>query len=528
MTLKKFIMEKDTVESKEPAEPTLTTEREEGEISDLDLEEISDCSLTSNQSTFKSTNTKEVKTSKSIDSLYLSCLSEDSDCEVVHFDSQSRKPNEPYYHPTRLKRGSNRKYRYKCGRKKARVDISGDKKTRRPSISDSEGDGDNSLLLKLNKAVRVNEMPETSLRARLNKMVSGDKENDSDSECELIELRKAALESKLRECIKAEKELAKIETISMLSPDHTVEHVENVEQPQEAIDDDEEKLRTEALKSAFLKKATLRRQRVTQKKPGVQTNELEEVSVQIKTVINDLLDYIISDSEQQNDETEEIEIPPTPPSLEEPVNVDVKQTEDDEDILRAMVLTSVAKNINKNVPSPPSNTRISTPPPPKVDIPVQRLIINIGADSDSDSSVDTKPSVPSNFEASLSQLLKDARANADKQQDTSKMNSVIKRLPESRQKEYIQLKKRLEELSNKKDALLIQNQLTNKPTKEANLKSVKLKRSTKTLQNALANKAMISTKLPLTSADNKLVKKTLTVNRTENNMAHIVNRKRYV
>lgn len=527
MTLKKFIMEKDTVGSKETAESTLNTEREEGEISDLDLEEISDCSLTSNQSTFKSTNTKDVKTSKSVDSLYLSCLSEDSDCEVVHFDSPSRKPDESYYHPTRLKRGSNRKYRYKCGRKKARVDISGDKKTRRPSISDSEGDGDNSLLLKLNKAVRVNEMPETSLRARLNKMVSGDKENDSDSECELIELRKAALESKLRECIKAEKELAKIETISLMSPEHTVEHVE---QPQEAIDDDEEKLRTEALKSAFLKKATLRRQRVTQKKPGVQTNELEEVSVQIKTVINDLLDYIISDSEQQDDEnaTEEIEAPPTPPVLKEAANVDVKQTEDDEDILRAMVLTSVAKNINKNVPSPPSNTRISTPPPSKVDIPVQRLIINIGADSDSDSSVDTKPSVPSNFEASLSQLLKDARANADKQQDTSKMNSVIKRLPESRQKEYIQLKKRLEELSNKKDALLKQNQLKNKPTKEANFKSVKLKRSTKTLQNAMANKAMISTKLPLTSADNKLVKKTLTVNRTEHNMAHIVNRKRYV
>ncbi|XP_044737322.1 uncharacterized protein PFB0145c-like [Chrysoperla carnea] len=637
MTLKDNIIMENKITEKEMVDPGATSEREEGEISDLDLEDVSDCSLSSNKSYHKGYQ----KSRQARDTLYFSCVSEnDSDSDVIPSSlgcTQCRSYNCDgfqcaYKLSHRNHHGKRRRYKYKCGKSKSRVvilscDSNSDKEIiqsntpHRISSSDSEDESvDRSLLVKLNKAVRVNtpatDQLQTSLRTRLKKMIDHDEGKSSDSEYELMELRKLALESKLRECAKHEKsddnEIINLSDAETFIP---IESTETTPTPKSEVpsvvtdtdisstkdditDAEAQQLRLDALRSAVLKKHELRRQKQNIScdkqtkiiKPDT-SHEPDDVSIQIKTVINDLLDYIITDnnssdssisnenknevSVENNKENEENPSPQPVPvkSLETPS----KTVDEDEDILRAMLLTSIAKKISEeNIPKqvPEQQNTVKTLKNQKtmktqtyqkpdnhknktVNVHVKPLVINVGEDSetDEDSPVKSKNDVSIHFERSLSQLLKEARANAEKQQATSsttKMPSAVQRLPESRQAEYLQLKNRLEQLKQNQKAVTklnklqkmnklptqinlvkkiptiaeVQKNILNKPQR---MFSKKLNRFTANdFQFFNKNRVNPTTKVLLpTTEQNKLIKKT-EMDVKPNSLSNFISQKRFL
>lgn len=472
-------------------------EREEGELSDEDLEDVSDnssISIISGKSPLLSTNREPLR------ELSLTSVSDDSEENESVLDKDrsyrllstraAREINRDMcrrhhkYHRDARNYITSKRARRISERRITHSRTNSRKQYSSVSSSSSEVDSyiqDRKILRQLRDAVRINSsksLPNCSLRTRLKRMIEpdsqGSKNSNSEDDVELEALRDQALQSKTKNDSHAD--FAK-DTIT---------------------DEDLINLRLIALQSAVMKKHQNRRKRKEE-----QNKLLEQVTVngeQDKTDVNssvcngqkEQVESIVPDvpEGEQNpiiskSETEDIKQTNTQVIIENNdkiVNNDIvnirdnnnKHIDEDEDILRAMLLTSISKKIaskkdnlenqqktelKQTLPLP---NHVAIPATKKTveknhviipSAPINRIIINVNSDSDSDTEQtvvekkDTNSNVKANdlFDKSLSLFLQQARAKSE----TEHQSDIAKHLPRSQQLEYKRLKRKLQQMSTK-------------------------------------------------------------------------------
>lgn len=423
-------------------------EREEGELSD-ELEDISDGSSLESFNTLLSSYFDR----EPFKELSVTSVSDDSS------DSSVKITN---YQPPRVPKRSVRRH---CKKDYPPVKLRKTRKYERRDFSSvsssSDSDeyiSDKRVLRQLRDAVRINSTkknPNCSLRTRLKRMIEPDSppssKNSDHSDQELENLRDQALKSK------------------------------NVNSEEMKIDEDLNNLRLIALQSAVLKKHEKRKKRKLLQDNNETSkggkNEVEpktDLEEEINYVVDNLIDSVNNNKDDVGTDKVEnkIEEKPDAAGAESKSNEiePTAPTEDDEDILRAMLLTSISRKISrktapiaiasKNVAKPlvktiPLQKKIiksipSKPLPiaktnPTNNVPVKRLVINVNTDSDSEENESSKkPPAKGDtkrFEQKLSSFLKEARKKSEQQSDISK------HLPRSQQIEYRHLQKKLQQLS---------------------------------------------------------------------------------
>lgn len=416
-------------------------EREEGEIVDDELEDVSDSTIHSPTHAGKS-----VATSDHLRAVSLSSISED-EVELTRRVKQkrflTREERRCRYLPLQVECCHRRPEKRKRRRHRSRAD----------SSSDSDVP-DRSMVRLLKNAVHISKDAENcqnSLQTRLKALIAGSSgKSQSEDEAETNELRKAALESK-----------------------------KEPEAPLNVTEDKElEELRLEALKSAIIQK---HEQRKKKKGENVDKDEVNKENQQ-----NNVM--------KEKTEQKTVSEPVTTENLVNSVNQSV---EEDLDIMRAMLLASISTKISKiptpDLPKAPSqvNAKIAVRKPvnvvrtvkndyynknrlvfnPKktinnraqpIKLPnVAPLIIQVNNDSDSDMDLGTPPEEDP-MAKKVEELLKQQRAEieAKTEQKTVKQKpveqkpvinnvkpppkpsldkSIVKLLPLSQQIEYQKL-----------------------------------------------------------------------------------------
>lgn len=432
-------------------------EREEGEIVDDELEDVSDYSINSPVTPGKSVSSAEHLRAVSLSSISDSDLEENNIRLTYqrHFIPLS-KENVRHYSPVPVvvSRYRHIRSKRKCLRKHSRK--------RRNSSTDSEDEQlDRRTLRQLKEAVHINTSKEihihNSLQTRLKCLIEPTSAKSQSEEDDLAKLRTNALESKVTD---------------MNTKTETKECESNV--------DDKEltELRLEALKSAMLKK------HLERKKRRALGDQKEQPVAEVD-----------KENAQDNINTETAE------KIHTEENTHNTSMEEDLDIMRAMLLASMSKKIAQ-VPSVPVSSEpivpqlitrtISKPKPNAVPTNVKKpvpilsrmiknnyfsnrvvinnvnpvnnklmnpkiptvppLIIKVNNDSDSDMDIDdTSPSPPpppppeDSITKTVTEFLKQQRAEveAKTQQIDSPDKSVVKLLPISQQMEYHKLKQQL-------------------------------------------------------------------------------------
>lgn len=438
----------------------VTDEREEGEIvdDDDDLEDVSDSSICSPLHPGKS-----VTPTEHLRAISLSSIS-DEELESRRIKHGTRKSTHMQHrryealgvqltkHP---KNKTERRHRHTKHHRK-----------RLHSVSDSEEDvPSRTIARQLKNAVHIQEdkeMCQKSLQSRLKGFMEPvmDGKPPSEDEEELLKLRKDALESKTPE---------------------SSEKQESEKEPnaKDTVDDKElTELRLEALKSAVIQKHMLRKKRKGE---------------------NDALpksDSEVNKENAQDNINKEIQSPlekaPKKPAHEE--NIPNVSTEEDLDIMRAMLLASMSTKIAK-LPDPPPIINLPKPITRKINNPpansmrkpmnvirsvknnyytnhavykvqnkvnnnnvkvptVEPLIINLNNDSDSDMDIDPPSEEEDKLSKKVTELLKQERAEVEAKTNKSEPKkavektptldkSVLKLLPISQQMEYQKLKQQL-------------------------------------------------------------------------------------
>lgn len=463
-------------------------EREEGELTDEDLEDVSDTSSVSFTSlastTGKSTSSRNSRlTREPFRELSLTSISDESYSRETRHRGVCRRRCNHQERSAKRSRKLSPERRVVITNHRHRVRSF----TRELSnVSSSSNNSDDyqqnrKLFKQLRDAVTINsssqKLPNCSLRSRLKRMIKPDIQgsnknitSDVDEDLELEALRDQALQSKLQ--------FKKAPT----PPSSAV------------IDPDLMQLRLVALKSTVLKRHHIRQRlkegQQIQKDLGEQSNISSPSEQQMSTeskenVTNCEVEKISEDkveniTEIANEEhnvpssfegntvinDKEVEI-----TVDKQINTENKNDskdrkrvsetiDDDEDILRAMLLTSISRNIenkksysnnfnlpinslSRKIPENNNNTE-------KVlrHIPVvNRIIINVNNDSDSDEFLpdSKKQSVKADrpksdmFDKNLALFLQQARAKTEAKHH----HSEISRLPRQQQLEYKKLKKKL-------------------------------------------------------------------------------------
>lgn len=384
------------------------------------------------------------------------------------------------------------------------------------NISSSSNNSDdyqrNRILFKqLRDAVTINsssqKLPNCSLRTRLKRMIEpdiqGSKKNisDADEDLELEALRDQALRSKLL--------FKKAPT-----PPSTA-----------VIDPDLMQLRIVALKSTVLKRHHIRQRlkegQLIQQDLGEQNNipvlSEKQNSTESKEDVADLenIHFSCEIEKESDNKVENIEIiaeKQNVPPLEEKTEITVAKQinvvnkddnfkdkkrvsetiDDDEDILRAMLLTSISRNIEnkksnnfnlpknavlKKRPENNNNTENVLKHPTPV---VNRIIINVNSDSDSDelfpdskkqSSEKTEGPKRDMFDKNLAIFLQQARAKTEDKHH----QSDISRLPRQQQLEYRKLKKKLNLLTSQLKPASVSKVIKNSACPDENERNIKNK-----------------------------------------------------
>lgn len=438
-------------------------EREEGEIVDDELEDVSDYSINSPLIPGKS-----ISPTEHLRAVSLSSIS-DSDLE----DGNVRLTYNRHFIP--LSNEGVRRYRslviHKHRRPKSRRK-STQKRTRKRSVSSSDSENeklDRRTLRQLKEAVRINKSREmhiqNSLRTRLKGLIEpSSAKPQSEEEPEIEQLRTDALASKVA--------------------DEKQDEIEPKQQESNLDDKELTELRLEALKSAMLKKHLERKKR---KAMGDQNSETPKT----ESAEGD------KENAQDNINTESAENEAKKTATEQ--NVSNTTVEEDIDIMRAMLLASMSKKIatmpslpvstptllptapvvpkliTRTVANPKPNAIVRKPVPftraaksnyfsnrvvinnvkpsangkvPHPKMPsVPPLIIQVNNDSDSDMDLESPPP-EDNITKTVTEFLKKQRAEVEaktkqKPTDSSPEKSVVKLLPISQQLEYHKLKQQL-------------------------------------------------------------------------------------
>lgn len=485
-------------------------EREEGELTDEDLEDVSESSISEVDSLILYDNICR----EPFRELSLTSISDDSSdslsvIEVVQdkffpLQKHSDRGNDHKYQKRKrfnqecpAKRLKHVKDRYTAIKAKNHQRLLSS-----TSLSSSESEDcvpDKKILRQLRDAVRISSVkknPNCSLRTRIKRMIepaSPELKNSDDED--LKNLRDQALKSK-----------ANNNNNNILSEGG----IQN--RPPAIADEDLTELRLKALQSAVLKKHENRRKRKQQQEEAFESKDSEKQTINSdNNVINENKssestgDNIRNDLSKSDAPAADLNQITNKPRVESDVDkVSQKTTpEEDEDILRAMLLTSISNKISRkitskpvhktdrilNVDSKPSQLSASVNKP---SAPVKRLVINVNSDSESDSNNHSNPGekkkgpVAECFEQDLSKLLKEARIKSDKQQQSD----VSRHLPRSQQIEYRRLKRKLQQLSKKNSHLKFAKLNTNE-NKHVKLNSVSA-RMTKT---PLVDKKQLGSKM---------------------------------
>ncbi|KAI5641896.1 hypothetical protein NE865_05895 [Phthorimaea operculella] len=344
------------------------------------------------------------------------------------------------------------------------------------------------------------------------------KVSESDSEEDLEKLRQHALKSK---AVKTKSEERNVTTVQPEKP----------LQQSEDEDSDTAELRLICLKSALLKKAIEMKQkqklrkRMSQSSFSMQDDFLDEYNALGNSVdpgnntdIESVDMDMGSDAEEKGKETSNNNTKPAHaiewitngPIENDETALEPKPKEDeleeDEDLLRAKLLTSLSKNLPKLVdpkvipslvdPQVTKATEVekqreSTPPAPKTKVPENRIVINLG-ESDSEgeheatknlTKMHMKLSEQVDFQQKLDLFLKSTRMEVEKEKlpDDAVQNPVpkppekfvaktVNHLPKSEQIEYKNLVKKMAELEKIKEARQNAMNMMNYPLAKDTLK----------------------------------------------------------
>lgn len=438
-------------------------EREEGEIvdDDDDLEDVSDSSIGSPLHPGKS-----VSPTEHLRGISLSSIS-DEDLEnrrIKHGTRKSIRMQHRRYEALEVHLTKHPKNKTERRRRHSKHH----NKKRLHSVSDSSEEDipSRKIAKQLKNAVHIQEDKEIcqkSLQSRLKGFMEPGNEGkpQSEDEEELSKLRKDALESTTPE------NSDKQDGVKEQSPKDTVDDKELTE------------LRLEALKSAVIQKHMLRKKLKGEK--GALPKSDNEVNKE----------------NAQDNINKEIQAQPEKslkkPTLEENITNNVS-TEEDLDVMRAMLLASMSTKIAK-IPDPSTTAILPKPITRTINNPtanalrkpmnvirsvknnyysnravykvqnkvtnnnvkvptVEPLIINLNNDSDSDMDIDPPTEEEDNLSKKVTELLKQERAEVEAK--TNKMEpkkvtekaptldkSVLKLLPISQQMEYQKLKQQL-------------------------------------------------------------------------------------
>lgn len=318
------------------------SEREEGEIVDDELEDVSDCSITSPFHLGKS-----VSATERLRPVSLSSIS-DSDLE----DSRSRKnghyfrflkSSTPYGHPKTHRRGLLKRKRRQGLKQKPAA-----------SSSDSEDEKlDRKTLQQLKEAVRIEssrEIHQNSLRSRLKALIEPVSEKSQTEDEDGV--------------VPGNTSICKPAT------DQNVQEIEDSGKEKKASDaditDDKElaELRLEALKSAMLKKHLERKKRKALEKEQKVADKLENNDINKENTVDNI------NREETNDGNANKKI-----CLEETKKSDVSlPLDEDVDIMRAMLLASMSRKITEE--SEMNKNLIGKEPEPAPTKPLTRSVVN--------------------------------------------------------------------------------------------------------------------------------------------------------
>lgn len=413
------------------------SEREEGEIIDDELEDVSDCSITSFVHLGKSVSAPERLRSVSLSSISDSELEAGTPRKIGHYISPL-KANHPYTKPHRPKR----KRKHGGGRRAAVLK------------SDSEDERfDRKTLQQLKEAVRVNasgEIHHNSLRTRLKALIApGGEKEDAD-------------------------------VLVVNDNDKTAEKQEN---GGDLTNDKElEELRLEALKSAVLKKHFERKKRKALEKE--KSEKLEGGDINKENTVDNV---ITAESGPNNEEAKKNEV-----SVEEDVDImramllasmSRRITEASKTVKNSQVVQpAVNKPSNNNTQKPVKqivknnyytnnnkivncvNNNAFKPAVPRV----EPLIINLNNDSGSDMDIEEDEENDDDVTKSVTDFLSQQRAEveakkAEKEKAFPVLNkSVMRLLPFSQQIEYLRLKQQLQAKKVKLQKPSSQNQTVGK------------------------------------------------------------------
>lgn len=471
-------------------------EREEGELTEEELEDVSDSSISIPSLESIIFNDNSILNREPFKELSLTSISDDSSDNVAivgvtkiepNFVSNklsSRRNYQKYWKHKRCEHDYStvKRIRYTKRRRSKTKNHEKRYSTVSSSSSETERSPDRKVVRQLRDAVRISSTKKSlncSLHTRIKRMINPElpasKASDSEEEDEedLEALRDQALKSKLVNQPKI------VERPPQEGTDETDESM---------TDKDLINLRIIALQSAMQKKYGNRKKgkevievkiESEVKDSEVLNNEtcdnIELDSVQIVSqIINETIDKITNENKDEAKVEEELKTPIIPENKEtntedtiqaEPQEKQKTNPDEDEDILRAMLLTSMTKKIaNRNtkksiinktkvIPTTSSTEtkKITTPITTAPTLPVKRLVINVNSDSESDTNVVTKKkkteikSTEKNnaFEQNLTNFLKEARIKSEMQQQSD----ISKHLPRSQQLEYRHLKRKLQQLS---------------------------------------------------------------------------------
>lgn len=415
-------------------------EREEGELTDEDLEDVSDNSselsipiALAGKSPLREP-FREISLTSISDDDSDSLLLEKTAYRHISRDLYRKHSHKQHRRDDKLPSSTKRARRYSDKqRKQRRTSLHRKDYSSVSSSSDESNYKNKTILRQLRDAVRINRsqnLPNCSLRTRLKRMIEPTSQTSNSSDDDNLEiLRDQALQSK---------------TKGEQSPKETPQNNVN--------DEDLAQLRLIALKSAVIKKHAERRKRKEEQLKQEQKNCQEN-------------DENITEPVQQQQQSN---IDPNNAVNNQPI-------EEDEDILRAMLLTSISKkiadkktvkqinvlnNVNGVVPVNKSTVQKTNDNNYKLPtMPSNRFIIKVNSDSETDSEQNDanspqKPQKPPKplvnpksdiFDKSLSLFLQQARAKTE--EEKTKHQSDISHLPRSQQIEYKRLKRKLQILS---------------------------------------------------------------------------------
>lgn len=432
---------------------TAESEREEGEIIDDELEDVSDCSITSPFHLGKS-----VSATERLRAVSLSSIS-DSDLE----DSRKRKGG----HYVGVLKSNTSSTRLKTNRqpfrRSKRRHVLNQARRLTLSSSDSEDERfDRKTLQQLKDAVHIDTSKEhhhNSLRARLKALIVpvSEKSQNEEEEDRLVPDRDL---------------VCKADTNQNVSE---VEKTKEVNDADITNDKELEELRLEALKSAMLKKHLERKKRKAMEKEQKAAPENDEINKE------NAGNNVNKESTNDGNANKRIRLEDT---KKNDVNVSL---DEDVDIMRAMLLASMSKKITGEAaanklpklapPKPLTRTIVNKPfniPKPikrviknnycqnnklvynaktadknntfKPSLPtVEPLIININNDSDSD--MDIEEPEENDITKSVTDFLNQQRAEVEAKKNEKETplldKSVMRLLPFSQQIEYHRLKQQL-------------------------------------------------------------------------------------